>query len=144
MNCYSINGFLNNLFSIIKHSGLYKIITSVVKILFHDSCKLELLNMKQYSNKFHFMPKTWLIVSFPSWQTHRWKYWIKVQMVKQFQISEEISKDWKNKMEKNCIHVVEINLIYMVSFKKRRENIMKETSLKEENITELLHSVTYM
>lgn len=62
-------------------------------------------------------------------------------MVKQFQISEEISKDWKNKMEKNCMHVVEINLVYMVSFKKRRENIMKETSLKEENITELLHSV---
>lgn len=44
-------------------------------------------------------------------------------------------------MEKNCMHVVEISLIYMVSFKKRRENIMKETSLKEENITELLHSV---
>lgn len=44
-------------------------------------------------------------------------------------------------MEKNCMHVVEINLIYMVSFKKRRENIMKETRLKEENITELLHSV---
>lgn len=39
------------------------------------------------------------------------------------------------------MYVVEINLIYMVLFKKRCENIMKEISFKEENIIELLYFV---